>query len=190
MFTFTNALPCDPPWPPQWLPWPGLDRVGSPSTWLVKTAPSQCFSTRSERWKCAMRPPRPPRCTGATLRAFLRRTRLDPAPPTAHATKGRPNTLPQVPSLQHLLRCPSPHQHGGADWVDVSAHGEGRSIGRVLRCHCNGGRADDSGARPSAVLAVETRAELTIPCLVVACRLGAPRWSTNQSLGYLFSRPG
>ena len=104
LFTFTNALPCDLPWAPPWLPWPGTDRVGSPSTWLVKTAPSQRFSTRSERWKCAMRPPRPPRCTGATLRAFLWRTGLDLTSPAAHAINHRPNTLPQVLTLHHLLR--------------------------------------------------------------------------------------
>ena len=100
LFTFTNALPCDLPWAPPWLPWPGMDRVGSTSTWLVETAPSQRFSTRSERWKCAMRPPRPPRCTGATLRAFLRRTGLDLTSPAAHAINHRPNTLPQVLTLQ------------------------------------------------------------------------------------------
>jgi hypothetical protein len=63
----------------------------------------------SEHFKCSMWSPRPPRCTRATLRAFVRRTRLDSTPTTAHATKGRPDTLPLKCSLCSI--CSVDHLH-------------------------------------------------------------------------------
>ena len=101
---YTNALHRDPHSPPRGSPGQGWTGCDVPQrVWPRRRHPIDSHAL-SERWKCSMWSPRPPRCTGATLRAFLRRTRLDSTSPAAHVIEGRPNTLPQVLTLQHLHR--------------------------------------------------------------------------------------